>query len=140
LESSLPKPVANGDSLPYWNGARAQKLLIRKCQDCGELHFMPRLLCPTCWSENLEWVEAKGKGTIHSFTIIRRASSADFASQVPYVVALIDLEEGPRMLTNILGKDALSASIGDSVQVTFEDRGDGAMIPQFGRVLAEGAI
>ena len=94
MEAQLPQPVANADSLPYWNAARERKLLIRKCKTCGELHFMPRHLCPVCWSDQLEWVQAKGKGSVHSFTIVRRASAPAFAPRVPYVVALIDLEEG----------------------------------------------
>ena len=136
MESSLPLPVANADSLPYWNAARERRLLIRKCNACGALHFMPRHLCPACWSDQLEWVEAKGTGSVHSFTIIRRAPMAAFAPRAPYVLALIDLDEGPRMMANVLGEDALSVRIGDRVKVTFEDRGEGAMIPQFQRVPA----
>ena len=134
MESSLPLPVANADSLPYWNAARESRLLIRKCNACGTLHFMPRHLCPACWSKQLEWVEAKGTGSVHSFTIIRRAPMAAFAPRAPYVLALIDLDEGPRMMANVLGEDALSVRIGDRVKVTFEERGEGAMIPQFQRV------
>ena len=133
METPLPAPVANADSLPYWNAARERRLLIRKCKACSSLHFMPRHLCPVCWSDDLEWIESNGKGTVHSFTIIRRAATAAFASQVPYVVALIDLAEGPRMITNVVGENALSVTIGDRVSVTFEDRGGGAMIPQFVR-------
>jgi uncharacterized OB-fold protein len=132
--SPLPKPVANADSLPYWNAAREHRLLIRKCNACGSLHFMPRYLCPECWSEQLEWVESKGSGSVHSFTVIRRAPVATFAERTPYVVALIDLDEGPRMIANVIGEGALSVAIGDMVQVTFEDRGDGAVVPQFTRV------
>jgi uncharacterized protein len=133
MEAPLPVPVANADSLPYWNAARERRLLIRKCSACAQLHFMPRYLCPVCWSDELEWVESKGTGTVHSFTVIRRAPMAAFAPRVPYVIALIDLDEGPRMIANVLGEDALSVRIGDRVKVTFEDRGDGAMIPQFMR-------
>jgi uncharacterized OB-fold protein len=132
--SPLPKPVANADSLPYWNAAREHRLLIRKCNACGSLHFMPRYLCPECWSDQLEWVESKGSGSVHSFTVIRRAPVATFAERTPYVVALIDLDEGPRMIANVIGEGALSVAIGDMVQVTFEDRGDGAVVPQFTRV------
>jgi len=131
LEALLPAPVANADSLPYWTAARERRLLIRKCNACGQLHFMPRFLCPVCWSDQLEWVESKGTGSIHSFTVIRRAPMAVFAPRVPYVIALVELDEGPRMMANVLGADALSIRIDDRVKVTFEDRGDGAMIPQF---------
>ena len=136
MEEQLPQPVANGDSLPYWNAARERKLLIRKCKACNEFHFMPRYLCPVCWSDQLEWIEAKGTGKVHSFSIVRRASSAAYAPRVPYVLALIELDEGPRMMANVLGDDALSVAIDDQVKVTFEDRGDGALIPQFNLVSA----
>jgi len=134
VEVSLPIPIPNADSLPYWTAAREGRLMIRKCGSCGSLHFMPRYLCPICWSDNLEWIEAKGTGTVHSFTVIRRAPLPAFAARVPYVVALIDLEEGPRLMANILGDDSLSVVIGDRVKVTFEDRGEGAMLPQFNRL------
>jgi len=134
----LPLPVSNADSLPYWSAARERRLLIRKCNACESLHFMPRYLCPVCWSDQLEWIDSKGSGSVHSFTIIRRAPMSAFALRVPYVVALIELDEGPRMMANVLGEDALSVGIGDRVSVTFEDRGDGAMLPQFKRVSAEG--
>ena len=133
-QTSLPSPVANADSKPYWDAARERRLVVRKCKSCGQLHFMPRYLCPACWSDQLEWVDATGAGNVHSFTIIRRASDPAFAPLVPYAVALIDLEEGPRMMANIVGADALAVKIGDRVQVSFEDRGGGAMVPQFTRV------
>ncbi|WP_153135454.1 Zn-ribbon domain-containing OB-fold protein [Paraburkholderia agricolaris] len=134
----LPLPVPNADSLPYWTAARERRLVIRKCSACESLHFMPRYLCPVCWSDRLEWVDSGGTGSVHSFTIIRRAPMSAFAARAPYVVALIDLDEGPRMMANVIGEDALSVRIGDRVCVTFEDRGDGARLPQFNRVSAEG--
>lgn len=133
MSELLPKPIPNADSQPYWDAAREHRLVIRKCNGCGALHFMPRFICPECWSEALEWVESAGKGRVHSFSIIRRAPLAAFADKVPYVTALIELDEGPRMVTNIVGDDALSVAIGDTVTVSFEDRGDGAMLPQFKR-------
>ena len=133
MSDQLPAPVSNPDSAPYWNGAREERLMIRKCCACSALHFMPRFLCPSCWSEDLEWIQSSGRGTVHSFTVIRRAPMEIFASRVPYVVALVDLEEGPRMMTNIVGANALETRIGDRVSVCFEDRGEGAKIPQFQR-------
>ena len=133
-EPTLPQPQPNADSLPYWNGAREGRLLIQQCDDCRATHFMARLLCPACWSNKLAWVPCRGYGTVHSYTVIRRASMATFATMVPYVVALIELDEGPRMVSNILGDDALDVRIGDRVQVTFQDRGDNAKVPQFTRI------
>jgi uncharacterized OB-fold protein len=133
LNHELPTPVVNADSREYWEGARSDRLLIRKCGACGKTHFLPRHLCPECWSTDLEWIQSSGRGTVHSFTVIRRAPLPAFVGRVPYVVALIDLEEGPRMMANILGDDALATKIGDPVEVCFEERAEGAKVPQFKR-------
>ena len=130
----LPKPQPNADSLAYWNGARERRLLIRRCTACGEKHFMPRHSCPYCWSDRLEWVESKGSGRVYSYSIVHRAPTAAFAAIAPYVIALIELDDGPRMFANVVGAKALEVAIGDRVHVTFEDRGEGAMLPQFSRV------
>jgi uncharacterized protein len=108
--------------------------MIRHCRTCGAKHFMPRHLCPKCWSNDLEWVESRGLGIVHSFSIVYRAPTPIFAAIAPYVIALIDLEEGPRMFANVIGENARAVSIGDRVRVVFEDRGDGVMVPQFSRV------
>lgn len=94
---------------------------------------MPRHLCPQCWSDQLEWVESAGTGSVYSFSIVHRAPTPDFATRAPYVIAMVELAEGPRMFANVIGDDALSVSIGDRVQVAFEDRGEGARVPQFRR-------
>jgi uncharacterized protein len=133
MASDLPPPQSNADAASYWQAASEERLLIRRCGDCGELHFMPRHVCPHCWSDQIEPVDASGRGVVHSFTVIRRASDPAFASLCPYVVALVDLEEGPRMMANILGADALNVAIGDPVEVLFETRGGTAKIPQFRR-------
>ena len=130
---SLPEPTPNGDSLPYWNAARERRFVLRACKSCGKKHFMPRYLCPHCWSDDLEWVESKGGGTVYSFSVVHRAPTPTFAAKVPYVIAMIDLDDGPRMFANVIGADALDVAIGDRVKLTFEDRGDGAMLPQFER-------
>jgi uncharacterized OB-fold protein len=133
VSQELPAPIVNADSQEYWAAARNDRLLIRKCRSCGKTHFLPRHLCPACWSTDLEWIESSGQGTVRSFTVIRRASLPEFATRVPFVLALIDLKEGPRMMANILGEDALQTKIGDAVEVRFEARAEGAKIPQFVR-------
>lgn len=128
----LPEP--NADSRAYWNAARERRLLIRSCKACGTKHFMPRNGCPQCWSEDLEWVESSGHAIVYTFSIVRRAPLPEFAANAPYVVAMVDLDEGPRMYTNIVGASALEVAIGDRVEVSFDDRGDGCLVPQFARV------
>jgi hypothetical protein len=135
MSGGLPAPIVNADSAPYWEGARSDKLLLQRCGGCGTLRFFPRFLCTACGSDRTEWSEVSGRGTVHSFTIVHRAAFPEFQATTPYVVALIDLEEGPRMMTNIVGDDALSVAIGDTVTVVFEERGaDGAKVPQFKRL------
>ena len=131
--NSLPEPTPNGDSLPYWNAARERRFVLRECKSCGKKHFMPRHLCPHCWSDKLEWVESKGDGTVYSFSVVHRAPTPAFAAKGPYVIAMIDLDDGPRMFANVVGANALEVAIGDRVKLTFEDRGNGAMLPQFER-------
>ena len=134
MTGDLPAPVVNADSAPYWEGAREGRLLLQRCGDCGTLRFFPRYLCTACGSDRTEWAEASGRGRVHSFTIVHRAAFPEFQARTPYVVALIDLEEGPRVMTNIVGDDALGVAIGDAVVVEFEARGtEGAKVPQFKR-------
>ena len=132
--AELPIPTITPEAAPYWEGARQGKLLLQRCGACDALRFYPRTLCPSCWSDRVEWTEASGRGSVHSFTVIHRAPTAAFASQVPYVVALIDLQEGPRMMANVIGDGARDLRIDDAVRVTFEQRAGGFMLPQFVRV------
>lgn len=128
----LPLPAPNADSAAYWAGAKAGKLMLQRCRACNATWFLSRHLCASCWSDQVESVEASGRGRVHSFTVIHRAPSAAFAGEVPYVVALIDLAEGPRMLANIVGAGAREVAIDEAVKVVFEARGEGAL-PQFER-------
>jgi uncharacterized OB-fold protein len=130
-DMKLPQPSPNGDSLTYWAAAREKRLVIRRCKTCSAHHFMPRHLCPKCWSDDLEWVDCTGLGRVHSFSIVHRAPTPNFAAMAPYVIALIDLDEGPRMFTNVVGEHARRVSIGDRVAVVFEDRGEDVTLPQF---------
>lgn len=129
----MPMNIENADSKPYWEGARAGRLLLQHCKDCGHVQFPPRHICVTCWSDHLDWTESSGRGTIESFTIVHRAPLPEFRSQVPYVVATVLLEEGPRMVTNVVGPGALDVAIDNSVSVVFEPDHAGRVLPQFQR-------
>jgi uncharacterized OB-fold protein len=125
--------IENADSKVFWEGARSGRLMMQKCRPCGHVQFPPRHLCATCWSEDLDWIECSGRGTIESYTVVHRAPIADMRSKVPYVVAAVLVEEGPRMITNVVGADALSAQVDDKVEVTFEPDVHGRVLPQFRR-------
>ena len=105
--------------------------MLQHCAECGAWVFYPRVLCTTFHSERLEWKEASGEGVIHTFTVCHQPAGPAFAGEVPYVVALIDLKEGPRMLSNIVGADPESVRIGQSVRVTFEKATDEVTLPKF---------
>ena len=127
--------IVNGDSRQYWAGAAEGRLRLQRCAACGNAQFPPRHLCVKCWSEDLAWIESRGRGTVESFTIVHRAPLPEFRTKVPYVVAAVLLEEGPRMMTNIVGSDPLAVAIGDAVRVTFIADQAGRILPQFQRAL-----
>lgn len=134
IEGDYPAPSVNADSQLYWEAAKRGELLLKRCTACGKPHFPPRYLCPACWSDELEWIASAGQGTVYTFTVMHRAPTPAFAKRVPYVVALIDLDEGPRLMANIVGDDALDVRIGDRVAACFEERPGSARVPQFRRM------
>ncbi|MBW1668277.1 MAG: Zn-ribbon domain-containing OB-fold protein [Deltaproteobacteria bacterium] len=126
-----PLPVVNPWAKPFWEGARERKLLIQKCKDCEKFIFYPRIVCPYCFSENVEWVEASGKGTIYSYTVVVNNAPSAFIDDMPYVVAIIKLEEGVQMLSNIVGCEPSELKCDMPVEVTFEKLNDGFTLPKF---------
>lgn len=125
-----PIPVPDSDSKPFWKGCSEEKLMIQHCLDCNTHIFYPRAVCPHCMSDYLEWIESSGRGTVYAYTIARRAAHPAFADDVPYVVALIDLDEGVRMMSNIVGCDVEDVSCNMAVKVVFQDQ-EGMKIPKF---------
>jgi len=117
-------------SKPFWNACRAHRLIMQKCDDCGEMNFYPVYICTTCGSERLDWTELSGRGRIHSITVVHRPAAPVFASSTPYALALVKVDEGPIMMSNIVGPNALKARIDDPVEVQFEDIGD-VTLPRF---------
>lgn len=95
-------PTPEGDTVEWWEAARNGRLLLRRCDDCGWLTYYPRPFCPKCWSDRVSWQEAGGKGTLYSWSVIYSNDQPPFRDRVPYVAAHVDLEEGPRMMTNII--------------------------------------
>ena len=124
-ERKMRDPAMNPGDEPYFQAAGEGKLLLKKCNDCGEVHHYPRALCPFCWSQKVEWVQAKGTGEIYTYSITRRGGP------VPYCIAYVTLDEGPRMLTNIVDCDLDSIKIGQRVKVTFKKTEGGASVPCF---------
>jgi uncharacterized OB-fold protein len=126
-----PLPVMDTDTRPFWEAAAEHRLLIQHCTNCDNFVFYPRALCPHCHSEGLEWREASGGGTIYSFTVSRLPAGPGFKDDVPYVVAIVELEEGPRMMSNVTVDDVGKVRIGERVRVCFEDVTDEITLPKF---------
>jgi uncharacterized OB-fold protein len=124
-----PLPAIDDESRPFWDAAREGRLAIQRCVGCGQYVFYPRATCPHCYEAELEWVDASGRGEIHSFTVAHRPAGGWFADKVPYVVALVELDEGVRMLGGLRVDDIASVRVGARVRVAFEQANDEVTIP-----------
>jgi uncharacterized OB-fold protein len=128
-----PLPVPTPETQPYWDGLKAHELRIQRCLDCGQAYFYPRPFCPHCFSDKVEWFKASGKAKLHTYEVIHRAPPA-FAADAPYVLAVVELEEGPRMLTNIVGggTEPAGLKIDMPLQIRFDDVSSDITLPKFG--------
>ena len=126
-----PLPPINPETATFWEACSDGRLTIQRCSECGHQQFYPRLLCTQCSSDALEWVDASGRGVVETYTVIRRAVSAEFEDDVPYVVALVKLEEGPTLMSNVVDCEPDTVRIGLEVVVAFEQRSAEIAIPQF---------
>jgi uncharacterized OB-fold protein len=114
-------PVADQETAPYWEAAGQGKLLIKQCRSCGKPFFYPRTYCPSCWSGETEWREASGRGRVYTFTTVYQNDLPPFRDRVPYVVAVVELDEGVRMTANVEGCPAEEVRCDMSVQVAFRE-------------------
>lgn len=132
-----PRPVATTLTAPFWEGTRAGRLLLQRCGDCGHWRWIPKLACPACWSEAYDWEQASGRGSLYSYTVVHRpVDPARF--EPPYLLALVALEEGPHMLTNLVKCAPDDARIGMPVEVRFERLDDEFTLYPFAPVGAPG--
>ena len=120
----------DSDSRPYWEGLAQGELRIQHCNVCSEAVFYPRSICPHCHANSLSWIVASGKGTIYSYTITHQGFGP-FATDVPFVVAIVELEEGVRMMSRIVDTPRERIAVGAAVKVTFESVGDDFTLPYF---------
>ena len=125
--SRTPLPRPTKLSKPYWEACRSGKLTVQQCQDCDTFVFIPQPCCGNCLSENLEWVESCGRGTLYSFTTVYRPQQPEF--EVPYTVVVVELEEGYFMLSNLVGVEPEDVEIGTPLEVFFEERSEEISLP-----------
>ena len=124
-------PIVDGDSQGFWEGCREGELRLQYCLDCETYRYAPKRLCPSCLSEHSEWRTVSGQGEVYTFTIEHHAYHPSWAEDVPYVIAVIQLKEGPRMMSRIVGCEPEAVHIGLPVQVTFEKATDEITLPLF---------
>lgn len=127
-----PLPVPDPDSQPFWQGCKQHKLLLRRCLECRRFRFPPGPVCPHCRSRQSEWSEASGLGQVFSWIVVHHPVPKEvYAAEVPYVVALIELEEGVRMASNVIACPPAEIVAGMPVRVSFEDVTEAISLPKF---------
>ncbi|MDD5095680.1 MAG: Zn-ribbon domain-containing OB-fold protein [Dehalococcoidia bacterium] len=131
VDYKKPLPAIHEETRPFWEKAKKHELWLQKCRDCGKFRFYPRSICPNCFSYNTEWSRVSGRGKIYSFTVSNRPPLQAFQKDVPYCLALVDLEEGVRMMTNIVECQWEDLKIDMPVEVVFEDVTPLISLPKF---------
>ncbi|MFF8845891.1 Zn-ribbon domain-containing OB-fold protein [Streptomyces sp. NPDC015127] len=116
---------------PFWDAAAAGALLVRRCGDCGRAHHYPREFCPHCWSENVGWERASGRATLYTWSVVHRNDLPPFGDRVPYTAALVELDEGPRMMTEVVACPAADLAVGMQLVAAFRTGDDGVTVPVF---------
>jgi len=135
-ELPAPAPTITVETKPFWDGTLEGKLMLPRCTACQHVIWYPRTFCPECGSLEVSWIQASGRGTVYSFTVNRRANenvayrNAD-RTELVYVLAYVELAEGPRVLTNIVDCDPETVRVGMPVSVVFHDTGQGSALPRF---------
>jgi uncharacterized OB-fold protein len=130
-EYKKPIPVPSAEAQPYWDGLRDRKLLMPRCDACGKYWFPPSLLCPHCNATKWTWASTSGHGRIFSYVVYQRVDHPGFADEVPYAVAVIELDEGPRMISNVIGiaPDKLACDM--RVEVVYQPITETITLPKF---------
>lgn len=126
-----PLPVPTEDTTPYWEACRKHELMMQRCKQCGHFRFPPSVVCPKCISVEADWEKLSGKGEIYTFIIVHRTYHLAFAPDIPYNVAIVKLNEGPLLHTNIVNCNNTELYIGMPVEVVFEDVSNQISLPKF---------
>lgn len=117
----LPRPPNTELTRPYWDAAKRHELMIPRCKMCDHFFFYPRSECPSCFSTEIEWTKVSGEARLHTFTIVRQPANPAFLEEVPYVYALVQLNEGPRMISNVVECDIDDVRVDMPLTVVFDD-------------------
>jgi uncharacterized OB-fold protein len=131
-------PTIEPETQPYWDAVRESRLLFRRCADCGRAHSYPRPFCPFCWSEDVPWEQASGRATLYTYSTVFFNDLPPFNERLPYVAAVVDLEEGLRLMTEIVDADPADLKLGMPLEVTFRPLDDTITAPFFRPVAPHG--
>jgi uncharacterized OB-fold protein len=128
-----PLPTPDPVTQPFWDSLKEHAIKLQRCGGCNEHIFYPRTLCPSCGSEDLAWTAVSGRGVVHAFAIPHRHPNPAFGATAPYVVALIELEEGARIMSNLVGVDPTpeAVKVGMAVEIVYDDVTDEVTLPKF---------
>lgn len=137
LAKPLPAPTAW--SKPFWDAARRRELVLKRCARCGHVDHPPYLYCTECGSEESEWMKASGKARLYAFAVNTYGVPFPFMPDLPYVTALVDLPEGPRMISNVVGCPPAELRNGMELEVTFEEVEGGVVLPKWRPASRKGA-
>ncbi|OWY62439.1 hypothetical protein B7486_58430 [cyanobacterium TDX16] len=124
-------PTVEDETRPFWDAAADGRLLIQRCNACEQWQYYPRPFCKRCWSEDVEWAEPSGRGTLYTFSVVRRNDLPPFGDRVPYVPAIVELDEGPRMMTEVVDADPDALEVGATLVVDFAPIDDELKRPVF---------
>jgi len=131
MDYKKPLPKMSPWSAPFWDGCRRHELLIQKCQDCEAFNFYPKMYCANCLSSNLDWVKTSGLGKVYTHMTVYAYQPTEFTDDVPYVVAIVELDEGVRMMTNVVGCPPDEVQCEMRVKVVFEKATDEITLAKF---------
>ncbi len=139
MHPQFPRPVPGPEDAPFWESCREHELRLQRCDDCGTFRYHPRARCPQCRSAHATWTAVRGTGTVASFTICYPPVLPAFADRAPYNAVVVQLDEGPFMVSNLVDIDNDAIEVGLPVEVTFVDLDDDLTLPQFRVVEAVGS-
>jgi hypothetical protein len=125
-----PAPPVNPETKPFWDATSQARLLVKQCQDCQSLIWYPRAICPECSSLRTSWLQVSGRGRIYSYSVNHRGEGL-YQGCGPYVLAYVELDEGPRMMTNVVETDDRELAVGMPVEVVFHGTSEGSALPRF---------
>jgi len=130
-EYKKPLPVLDSDTAKFWEGCKRHELLMQRCDQCKSYRYPPRSICPKCFSLNARWDKVSGRGEVYTFTVARVPLSPEWVPDIPYVIGVIQLNEGVRIVSNIVGCKIEDIKIGMTVEVSFDDVTDKITLPKF---------